>query len=226
MAHIAVVGKPCRLRFQVSSQINLQLGMRSSIHTNLTEVKDLLSNGMISVVCLVEEKLSDRFLTVIDEFNSTFKSAKLIFVGARISSGIRKQFVSMKLERCTLLDSSFELGDLKPVVRKMSLGQPVYVRQFFRHRMNQLCHMNTATSKQNTSVRVQDISKGGLMASYRQLKLKAGEVVHILMPTQNGRKQHRIIGHVAWHDSVKKQFGITFDKVSVEVANIRFSQAS
>ena len=216
MAHIAVVGKPSRLRFQVTSQINTQLGSHTTIHTHMSEIYSLLSSGSMALVVIVDESLNDLNLEKLDEFHSRFEKARVVFVGKGITPDMREQFCAMKLDRCTIVDAGLELQDLQPIMRKMSLGQKVFVRKHFRHRMSQDCRMNTATSKQNTTVRVLDISQGGLRAVYRQLELKQGEVVHILVATDDGKRQHRIIGKVAWMNAARREFGVAFDKVSVE----------
>ncbi|MEO0334906.1 MAG: PilZ domain-containing protein, partial [Pseudomonadota bacterium] len=226
MAHIAIVGKPSRLRFQVSNQLNLQLGTLATIHTSIEEIESDLEEGSVAVVCLIDDDLSDQYLEAIDEFHSKYSGSCLVFIGSGVSKGLRKQFRAMKLDRCTVIDAKSEMSDLQPIVKKLCLGQSVYVREHIRHRTNQLCGMNTAGSRQNSMVKVQDISKGGLMALYRNINLKVGEVVHILMATEDGRQQHRIVGRVAWLNSGKKQFGVEFDKVSLETASLRFSSAA
>jgi Tfp pilus assembly protein PilZ len=222
MAHIAVVGKPSRLRFQVTTQINLQSGTHATIHTSMKEIESQIADGFITVVCMVEDQLTDQHFEAIDEFNSRYTQSKLVFVSKGLNEDTREQFRAMKLERCTLIDANYEISDLHPVTKKMSLGRPVFVRKFFRHRTNQVCSMNAANSKKNTSVRVQDISQGGLMAAFRDINLQIGEVVHILVATKDGKKQHRVVGKVAWLNSSRKQFGVEFDNVSLETATMKF----
>ena len=221
MAHLAIVGKPSRLRFQVTSLINAQSGLRSTIHTQLGDVEPLVGRDRQALICMVSDHLTDEDMVLVDEFQARNTDAKLAVVSRMVSQEMREQFRSLKFSNCTLLDASFELPDLFPILRKMKSGLPVFVRRHFRHRASQVCSLIASKSKQTRSIRLQDISQGGLMASYRGLEVAQGEKVHVLVPAEGGLKHHRIVGRIAWLNSSKRLVGVEFDRVSAEISSLR-----
>ena len=225
MAHVAVVGKPSRQRFQATNTLQMQLGMHVSIYTSLKEAMPVVENQTVQLVVLLEEKLSDDVLTSIDEFSNQNPDSNMICIAKDLTQTARDQFRSMKLGNCMLLDYNHELEDLQPITKKMLLGQQVYVRKHFRHRTAQMGQVITSKSKQNTVVKILDMSQSGLRGHYRNLRIKSGETVHLLVAAADGTQNHRIVAKVAWVNENAREFGVAFEKVSLETATLRFSLA-
>lgn len=225
MAHVAVVGKPSRQRFQATNTLQMQMGTQVSIYTSLQEALPVVKSQSIQLVVLLEDEVTDEILMKIDEFSSQYSDSKLICISKDLNSTAREQFRALRLSNCMILDYIYELQDLQPIAKKMLLGEKVYVRKHYRHRTAQMGQIVTSKSRQNSVVKILDMSHSGLRATYRRLNIKIGEAVHLLVAAADGTQNHRIVAKVAWVNESSREFGVAFEKVSLETATLRFSLA-